>query len=119
MVKVSIIVPVYNVEKYLDECINSLINQTMQEIQILLIDDGSSDRSGKMIDEYAATDSRILAFHKENGGQSSARNFGLHHATGEYILYVDSDDYIAINSCENYMRLRFDYRQILYRRHNE
>lgn len=100
MEKVSIIVPVYNVEEYLDECINSLINQTMQEIQIVLVDDGSTDQSGKMIDDYAVTDSRILALHKKNGGQSSARNFGLHHATGEYILYVDSDDYIALNSCE-------------------
>lgn len=100
MEKVSIIVPVYNVEEYLDECINSLVNQTMQEIQIILIDDGSTDQSGKMIDDYAVTDSRILALHKKNGGQSSARNFGLYHATGEYILYVDSDDYIALNSCE-------------------
>lgn len=98
--KVSIIVPVYNVEDYLDECVNSLINQTMQEIQIILVDDGSSDRSGKMIDDYAASDNRVVAVHKENGGQSSARNFGLMHASGEYVLYVDSDDYIALNACE-------------------
>ncbi|MCD7994681.1 MAG: glycosyltransferase [Clostridia bacterium] len=98
--KVSIIVPVYNVEKYLDECVSSLINQTMQEIQIVLVDDGSTDRSGKMIDDYAALDNRIVALHKENGGQSSARNLGLQNATGEYILYVDSDDYIVSNACE-------------------
>lgn len=98
--KVSIIVPVYNVEKYLEECVNSLINQTMQEIQIVLVDDGSTDQSGKMIDDYAALDHRIVALHKENGGQSSARNLGLQNATGEYILYVDSDDYIVPNSCE-------------------
>lgn len=98
--KVSIIVPVYNVEDYLDECVNSLINQTMQDIQIILVDDGSSDRSGKMIDDYAASDNRVVALHKENGGQSSARNLGLKHASGEYVLYVDSDDYIALNACE-------------------
>ena len=98
--KVSIIVPVYNVEDYLDECVNSLINQTMQDIQIILVDDGSSDRSGKMIDDYAASDNRVVAVHKENGGLSSARNFGLKHASGEYVLYVDSDDYIALNACE-------------------
>lgn len=100
MAKVSIIVPVYNVEKYLTECVDSLIHQTMREIQIILVDDGSTDRSGRMIDEYAAADERVVAIHKENGGQSSARNLGLRHATGEYILYVDSDDYIAQNSCE-------------------
>ena len=98
--KVSIIVPVYNVEDYLDECVNSLINQTMQEIQIILVDDGSSDQSGKMIDDYAASDNRVVAVHKENGGQSSARNLGFKHALGEYVLYVDSDDYIALNACE-------------------
>lgn len=98
--KVSIIVPVYNVEDYLDECVNSLINQTMQEIQIILVDDGSSDQSGKMIDDYAASDNRVVAVHKENGGQSSARNFGLKHASGEYVLYVDSDDYIIPETCQ-------------------
>lgn len=100
MVKVSIIVPVYNVEDYLGECVDSLINQTMREVQIILVDDGSTDRSGRMIDEYAAADDRVVAIHKENGGQSSARNLGLWHATGEYILYVDSDDSIAQDSCE-------------------
>lgn len=100
MAKVSIIVPVYNVEKYLTECVDSLIHQTMREIQIILVDDGSTDRSGRMIDEYAAADERVVAIHKENGGQSSARNLGLRHATGEYILYVDSDDYIIPETCQ-------------------
>lgn len=98
--KVSIIVPVYNVENYLDECVNSLINQTMKEIQIILVDDGSTDKSGKIADRYAALDSRILALHKINGGQSSARNLGLKYASGEYVLYVDSDDYIIPETCQ-------------------
>lgn len=98
--KVSIIVPVYNVEDYLDECVNSLINQTMREIQIILVDDGSTDKSGKIADRYAALDSRILALHKINGGQSSARNLGLKYASGEYVLYVDSDDYIIPETCQ-------------------
>lgn len=110
MVKVSIIVPVYNVEDYLDECVNSLVKQTMQEIQIVLVDDGSTDQSGKMIDDYAALDDRIIALHKENGGQSAARNHGLQYATGEYILYVDSDDYIVLDACEKLYEtaVRFD-----------
>lgn len=100
MAKVSIIVPIYNVEAYLEECVNSLVNQTLQDIQIILVDDGSFDQSGKMIDDYAASDNRIVALHKANGGQSSARNLGLKHASGEYILYVDSDDYIVPDACE-------------------
>lgn len=100
MAKVSIIVPVYNVENYLEECVNSLRNQTLQDVQIILVDDGSTDRSGKMIDEFAEVDNRIIALHKKNGGQSSARNLGFRYAVGEYILYVDSDDYLALDSCE-------------------
>ena len=82
---VSIIVPVYNVEKYLSRCINSIINQTLKNIEIILVNDGSTDNCGKIIDEYAKQDERIVAIHKENGGQSSARNRGLEIAKGKYV----------------------------------
>ena len=91
---VSIIVPVYNVEKYLRQCIESLINQTYKNIEIILVDDGSTDNSGKICDEYAKNDIRIKAIHQPNKGVSAARNNGLEHATGKYITFVDSDDYI-------------------------
>lgn len=96
--KVSIIVPVYNVEKYLPECIDSILAQTFTDFELLLIDDGSPDNSGKICDEYAARDSRIRVFHKVNGGVSSARNMGLDNAKGEWITFVDSDDRI-VNNC--------------------
>lgn len=96
----SIIVPVYNVEVYLDECIQSLIHQTYSKIEIILVDDGSTDASGIMCDRYAKEDSRIRVIHKSNGGLSSARNAGLEHASGSYILYVDSDDYISLDFIE-------------------
>ena len=97
---ISIIVPVYNVEKYLEKCIESIVNQTYQNLEILLIDDGSTDCSGKICDEYAQKDKRIKVIHKENGGVSSARNKGLAEATGEYIGFVDGDDYIDKNMYE-------------------
>ncbi len=93
--KVSIIVPIYNVELYLEECVRSLMNQTYRNLEILLIDDGSTDESGNIADRFAATDDRIQVFHKENGGLSSARNVGLQHASGDYFAFVDSDDYTA------------------------
>lgn len=96
----SIIVPVYNVEPYLDRCMASLINQTYQNIEIILVDDGSTDRSSEMCDNYAAQDSRIHVIHKKNGGLSDARNKGLEIASGKYILFVDSDDYIDVNTCK-------------------
>ena len=92
--KVSIIVPVYKVEKYLRKCIDSIINQTLKDIEIILVDDGSPDKCGKICDEYAAKDTRIKVIHKENGGLSSARNAGMEVAEGEYIGFVDSDDWI-------------------------
>ena len=91
---ISIIVPVYNVEKYVAKCIESIIKQDMEEIELLMIDDGSTDNSGKICDEWAAKDSRIKVMHIENRGVSSARNLGLELAQGEYIGFVDSDDYI-------------------------
>jgi len=92
--KISIIVPCYGVEKYLDRCIDTLINQTLQDIEIILVDDGSPDRVPEMCDKYALMDSRIKVIHKENGGLGYARNSGLELAAGEYVAFVDSDDYV-------------------------
>ena len=93
-IKVSIIVPVYNVEKYLSECINSLINQTYKNIEIILVDDGSTDNSGAISDEFAKADDRIIVYHIENRGVSAARNLALSKLTGEYVTFVDSDDWV-------------------------
>lgn len=93
--KISVIVPVYNVEKYLRRCIDSILAQTFADFELLLIDDGSKDSSGAICDEYAEKDNRILVFHKENGGVSSARNVGLDNAKGEWITFVDADDYVS------------------------
>lgn len=101
---ISIIVPVYNVEDYLKECLNSIINQTYKNLEILLIDDGSSDKSGEICDEYAKNDSRIKVFHKQNGGQSSARNLGLDKSKGDFISFVDSDDVLG----ENFIQKLYD-----------
>ena len=92
--KISVIVPVYNVEKYLRQCLDSILAQTFTDFELLLIDDGSPDTSGTICDEYAALDSRVRVFHKENGGVSSARNLGLDNAQGEWITFVDADDEI-------------------------
>lgn len=102
--KVSIIVPVYNVEAYLRPCIESLIGQTYKNIELLLIDDGSTDGSGTICDEYAAQDPRIRIWHKENGGVSSARNAGIDMASGEYLIFVDSDDWVLPELISSYMK---------------
>ena len=91
---ISVIVPVYNVEKHLKRCINSILSQTQADFELILIDDGSTDKSGVICDEFATLDKRIQVFHKENGGVSSTRNIGLKHATGRWISFVDSDDWI-------------------------
>lgn len=91
---ISVIVPIYNVEKYLPTCIESILNQTYKDLEILLIDDGSTDNSGKICDEYAERDNRCIVIHQQNKGVSETRNTGLNHATGEYISFIDSDDYI-------------------------
>ena len=93
MPKVSVIVPVYKVEKYLKRCVKSIQNQTLEDIEIILVDDGSPDNCPRMCDEFAASDSRIRVVHKMNGGLSSARNAGLRVSTGKYVGYIDSDDY--------------------------
>lgn len=101
---ISVIVPVYNVEKYLERCINSLLCQTYESLEIILVDDGSTDASPQMCDEFAARDGRIKVVHKQNGGLSDARNAGLKAATGEYIGYVDSDDWIEADMYEKMYR---------------
>lgn len=91
---ISIIVPVYNVEKYLKKCVDSIVNQTYKNLEIILVDDGATDNSGKICDELVELDNRIKVYHKKNGGLSDARNYGVERATGDYIGFVDSDDYI-------------------------
>ena len=91
---ISVIVPVYNVEKYLDNCVQSILRQSYTNLEIILIDDGSTDKSSQLCDEYSQKDKRIKVIHKKNGGQSDARNVGITVATGKYIAFVDSDDYI-------------------------
>lgn len=102
---ITVIVPVYNVEKYFKQCLDSIINQTYKNLEIILINDGSPDNCGKICDEYAKKDNRIKVIHKENGGLSSARNAGLDIATGEYISFIDSDDCVAENFIETLYKL--------------
>lgn len=97
---ISVIVPVYNAEKYLHRCIDSILAQTFTDFELLLIDDGSKDKSGAICDEYADKDSRVRVFHKENGGVSSARNAGLDNVRGEWVAFLDADDYFLSNGLE-------------------
>lgn len=94
----SVILPIYNVEKYLRECVDSILGQTYTDFELILVDDGSKDSSDKICDEYAEKDSRVKVIHKENGGLSDARNVGTDAACGEYIVYIDSDDYVTTNN---------------------
>ncbi len=96
-IKFSVIVPVYNVEKYLDECIDSVLNQDYCNLELMLCDDGSTDKSGEICDSFAKKDQRVKVFHLENKGASAARNVGIKEATGDYIIFLDSDDYWEIN----------------------
>ena len=100
MAKVSVIVPIYKVENYMGKCIDSLLRQSLTDIEIILVDDGSPDRCGEMCDEYKSKDERIKVIHKVNGGLSDARNAGLKIATGDFIGFVDSDDYVASDMFE-------------------
>jgi len=97
---ISIIVPVYNIGKYLNKCVTSIVNQTYKKLEIILIDDGSTDNSGKICDEWKEKDNRIKVIHKENGGPSKARNYGIEVATGNYLFFVDGDDYIEQDMIE-------------------
>lgn len=101
MPDISIIVPIYKAETYLCRCIDSILSQTFNSFEVLLVDDGSPDNSGKICDEYAASDPRVRVFHKENGGVSSARQFGLDHALGVYTIHVDPDDWIECRMLED------------------
>lgn len=113
MPQISIIVPIYKVEKYLSECVNSLTAQTFTDIEIILVDDGSPDNCGAMCDEFAKQDKRITVIHKKNGGLSSARNAGIKAATGNYICFVDSDDLVSADYCKSLFELidgtEYDY----------
>ena len=111
--KVSIIVPVYNVEKYLHRCVDSILLQTFTDFELLLIDDGSTDKSVGICDKYAFKDRRIRVFHKKNGGVSSARNLGIKKSNGVYILFVDSDDYLSPSHLNNYIKYIGNY-EIVY-----
>ena len=95
MCEISIIVPVYKVEKYLKKCVDSILAQTFSDFELILVDDGSPDNSGRICDDYAKKDARVRVVHKQNGGLSSARNAGIEVAKGKYLGFVDSDDYIA------------------------
>ncbi len=107
--KISVIVPVYKVEKYLKRCVDSIINQTYQNLEVILVDDGSPDGCGAICDEYAARDSRVIVIHQENGGQSKARNEAMKIATGEYYCFVDSDDYMSEDLINVLYQMIIDY----------
>lgn len=109
--KISVIIPVYGVEKYLDRCVESVVNQTYKNLEIILVDDGSPDNCPKMCDEWALRDARIRTVHRENGGLSCARNTGLSVATGDYITFVDSDDWIAKDIYEHCVMLLEKYKE--------
>ena len=97
---ISIIIPVYNVSKYLDKCLKSVVTQTYSNIQIILVNDGSTDNSGEICEKWCKKDKRIEVIHKRNGGLSNARNVGIERAQGEYLMFVDSDDIISDDLCE-------------------
>ncbi len=103
--EISVIVPIYQTERYLDRCIESIVNQTYSNLEIILVDDGSPDRCPQMCDEWAKKDSRIRVVHKQNAGLGMARNSGIEAATGEYICFFDSDDYVALDTIEKAYRL--------------
>lgn len=106
---ISVIVPVYMVEEYLQDCVDSILKQTYQNFELILVDDGTPDSSGRMCDEYAEKDSRVKVIHKDNGGLSDARNAGIEVATGKYITFIDSDDVVASNYLEIMYQLAQNY----------
>ncbi len=104
--KISVVVPVYNVEEYIDKCLNSLVNQTLKDIEIIVVNDGSKDNSQKIIDDYVKKyPKKVKSFIKENGGQGSARNLGIDKSSGEYISFVDSDDWLELDALEKMYNL--------------
>ncbi|MDO5139724.1 MAG: glycosyltransferase family 2 protein, partial [Oscillospiraceae bacterium] len=108
MLRISVIVPVYKVEKYLCQCLDGILNQTYQNLEVILVDDGSPDRCPQICDEYAAKDSRVIVIHKTNGGLSDARNYGVEAATGEYGIFIDSDDYWYDQGALDYLVTRIE-----------
>ena len=98
--KVTVVLPIYNVEKYLNRCIQSVVNQSYNNLEIILVDDGSTDRSGVLCDEWEKKDNRIRVIHKKNAGLGEARNSGIDNATGQYICFFDSDDYIRLDAVD-------------------
>ena len=107
--KITVIVPVYNVENYLEKCLDSLINQTYKNIEIIVINDGSTDNQGEICQEYAQKDNRIVYIEKENGGLSDARNVGLDKMTGSYVTFIDSDDWIEQDYIETLYKKIVEY----------
>jgi glycosyltransferase involved in cell wall biosynthesis len=107
--KISIVVPVYNVEKYLSRCIDSLLNQTYRNLEVILINDGSLDNSGKICDEYESSDNRVVVIHQKNKGLSGARNTGLKNATGDFLGFVDSDDWVDLDMYETMLDYLLNY----------
>ena len=105
---ITIIVPVYNVEKYLHDCIESILNQTYKDFELILVDDGSKDNSGKICDEFAQKDYRINTIHQKNAGEGMARNAGLEIANGEWMVFVDSDDYIRPDYIKDLLKAQND-----------
>lgn len=110
---ISVIVPVYNAEEYLDKCINSILNQSFSDFELLLVDDGSTDNSGAICNTYAQKDSRIRVFDKENGGVSSARNIGLDNAIGEWISFIDADDHIGKNYLQDFVKVGLNKEELI------
>ena len=101
---VSVVVPVYNSESFLDQCIQSIVNQSYKNIEVILVNDGSTDTSGAMCDKYASIDSRVKVIHKKNGGLVTSRKEGIKLSTGDYILYVDGDDWIEVDLVKDYIQ---------------
>ena len=106
---ISIIVPAYNIEKYIGRCLDSILNQTYKNIEVIVVNDGSSDSTGSIIDDYSRKDDRVKPFHKENGGVSSARILGVNHAIGDYIGFVDGDDYVEPEMFEHLLNNALKY----------
>ena len=106
---ISVIIPVYNAEKYISYCVDSVLKQSYKELELILVDDGSTDSSPELCDNYAERDNRVHVVHKRNGGVSQARNVGIEHATGEYIMFVDNDDILSHNALKTYASMVTKY----------
>ena len=106
---ITVMVPVYNVEKYLDKCVTSILNQSYKNLDVLLINDGSTDHSGDICDKYVQLDKRVRVIHKFNEGVSKTRNQGIEYAKGKYLVFVDSDDYLEVDYCKNMYEAQQQY----------